>query len=107
MQLPSYYQVEACCDAELLVISRDDFWSVAEQSHELALWLLRYAHGELFYQEYKNAAIHNGTAAERYRKMMNDRPSIIENVSQKIIASYLGVTPEYLSKLKHEFLLRR
>lgn len=107
MQLPSYYQVEACCETELLVIGRDDFWKAAEQSHELALWLLRYAHGELFYQEYKNAAIHNGTAAERYRKMMTDRPAIIENVSQKIIASYLGVTPEYLSKLKREFLTER
>lgn len=104
MQQPSYYQVEACCDVELLVISRDDFWHAAEQSHELALWLLRYAHGELFYQEYKNAAVHNGTAAERYRKMIADRPSIIEKVSQRIIASYLGVTPEYLSKLKRESL---
>lgn len=107
MQLPSYYQVETCCETELLVISRDDFWKAAETSHELALWLLRYAHGELFYQEYKYAAIYNGTAAERYRKMMTDRPSIIENVSQKIIASYLGVTPEYLSKLKREFLTKR
>lgn len=104
MSLPSYYQVEACCECELLVISRRDFWQAAEESHELALWLLHYAHGELFYQEYKNSAVHNGTAAERYRKMIADRPAIIKTVSQKIIASYLGVTPEYLSKLKREFL---
>ncbi|MBD5311579.1 MAG: Crp/Fnr family transcriptional regulator [Muribaculaceae bacterium] len=104
MSLPSYYQVEACCDCELLVISRRDFWQAAEQSHELALWLLRYAHGELFYQEYKNSAVHNGTAAERYRKMIADRPAIIRNVSQKIIASYLGVTPEYLSRLKRDLI---
>lgn len=103
MQLPSYYQVEACCDTELMAISRADFWKAAELSHELALWLLRYAHGELFYQEYKNAAIHNGTASERYRKMMSDRPMILENVSQNIMASYLGITPQYLSKLKNEY----
>ncbi|MDE5877837.1 MAG: Crp/Fnr family transcriptional regulator [Muribaculaceae bacterium] len=104
MSLPSYYQVEACCECELMVISRQDFWQAAEESHELALWLLHYAHGELFYQEYKNSAVHNGTAAERYRKMIADRPAIIKTVSQKIIASYLGVTPEYLSRLKREFL---
>lgn len=100
----SYYQIEACCPTELLRIPRDDFWEVAGASHELALWLLRYAHGELFYQEYKYAAVHNGSAAERYRKMLLDRPEIIRNVSQKIVASYLGVTPEYLSKLKRQFL---
>ncbi|MDE5795886.1 MAG: Crp/Fnr family transcriptional regulator [Muribaculaceae bacterium] len=104
MSLPSYYQVEACCECELLVISRQNFWQAAEESHELALWLLHYAHGELFYQEYKNSAVHNGTAAERYRKMIVDRPAIIKTVSQKIVASYLGITPEYLSRLKREFL---
>lgn len=107
MHIPSYYQVEACCDTEVLLISRDDFWTAAEQSHELALWLLKYAHGELFYQEHKYAAIHNGTAAERYQKMLADRPSIIENVSQKTLASYLGVTPEYLSKLKNQYLRKK
>lgn len=106
-QLPSYYQVESCCETDLLVISRSDFWKAAEESHELALWLLHYAHGELFFQEYKNAVIHNGTAAERYEKMMTDRPAIIENVSQKILASYLGVTPEYLSKLKNQYLKKK
>lgn len=104
MKQPSYYQVEACCDSELLEISCQDFWNVAELSHDISLWLLKYAHGELFCQEYKNAVVHNGSAAERYRKMLGDRPEIIENVSQKIIASYLGVTPEYLSKLKGQLL---
>lgn len=107
MQLPSYYQVETCIDSDLFVISRDNFWKAAEQSHELSLWLLHYAHGELFFQEHKNSAVNNGTAAERYRKMIGDRPSIIENVSQRIIASYLGVTPEYLSKLKRQYLIER
>ena len=86
MHMPSYYQVEACCDCELLVISHTDFWEAANQSHDLAIWLLKYAHGELFYQEYKHAAVHYGSAAERYKKMLTDRPEIIQNVAQKTIA---------------------
>lgn len=107
MNLPSYYQVEACCESELLVIKREDFREAINRSKELALWMLDYAYGELFYQEHKNKAIHNGTAVERYRSIYNDRPEILEKVPQKIIASYLGVTPEYLSKLKRECLKRR
>lgn len=104
MNLPSYYQVEACCECELLRIRKEDFWDAVAESHELSLWMLHYAFGELFYQEYKNAVVHNGSAAERYRSMLGDRPEIIRTVPQKIIASYLGVTPEYLSRLKHDFL---
>ncbi|MDE5790579.1 MAG: Crp/Fnr family transcriptional regulator [Muribaculaceae bacterium] len=106
MDLPSYYQVEACCESEVLVIKRDAFRKAINESKDLALWMLDYAYGELFYQEHKNKAIHNGTAAERYRSIYADRPEILEKVPQKIIASYLGVTPEYLSKLKRESLKR-
>lgn len=107
MNLPSYYQVEACCDTEILVISRENYRKAINDSKDLALWMLDYAYGELFYQEHKNKAIHNGSAAERYMSIYRDRPEIIEMVPQRIIASYLGVTPEYLSKLKRERLKSR
>lgn len=103
MDLPSYYRVEACCDTNVLVIDRDDFWALLERNHDLALWMLKYAYGECYYQEYKNASVHNGTAADRYRRMLNDRPEITDRVPQKMVASYLGVTPEYLSKLKRDY----
>ncbi|MDE6682901.1 MAG: Crp/Fnr family transcriptional regulator, partial [Muribaculaceae bacterium] len=92
MDLPSYYQVEACCESEVLVIKRDAFRKAINESKDLALWMLDYAYGELFYQEHKNKAIHNGTAAERYRSIYADRPESLEKVPQKGIASYLGVT---------------
>ena len=103
MDLPSYYRVEACCDTDVLVIDRDQFWALMERNHDLALWMLKYAYGECFYQEYKNASVHNGTAADRYRRMLGDRPEITDRVPQKMVASYLGVTPEYLSKLKRDY----
>ena len=36
----------------------------------------------------------------RYKALLSHRPEIIRNVPLKIIASYLGVTPEYLSNLR-------
>lgn len=104
MDLPSYYQVEVCCDSFVMTIKRDAFRKAIRESQDLALWMLDYAYGELFYQEHKNKAIHNGTAAERFKSLTIDRPEIVEKVPQKVIASYLGVTPEYLSKLKKEIL---
>lgn len=104
MHRPSYYQVETCCPSVILRISEQDFWDVVNSDHKLALYMLHYAYGELFYQEYKNSNTHNGTASERFEAMLADRTEIIEKVPQRIIASYLGITPEYFSQLKRRFL---
>jgi len=37
---------------------------------------------------------------ERYQHFANTYPNLLQRVSQKMIASYLGVTPEALSKAK-------
>lgn len=40
------------------------------------------------------------SAIQRYEYFIKTYPNIIQRVSQKMIASYLGVTPEALSKVK-------
>ena len=59
--------------------------------------------GELFFQEYKNARIYNGSAAERFKSLLCLRPELLRDVPQRILASYLGITPEYFSRLKRRF----
>lgn len=44
----------------------------------------------------------SATAIERYEDFAKTYPNIIQRVPQKMIASYLGITPEALSKLKSE-----
>ncbi len=43
---------------------------------------------------------------ERYQHFIKSYPQIVERVPQKMIASYLGVTPEALSKAKRQYLKR-
>lgn len=40
------------------------------------------------------------SAERRYKKFVKRFPNIVEHVSQKDIASYLGVTPEFFSRIK-------
>ncbi|MCM1006234.1 MAG: cyclic nucleotide-binding domain-containing protein [Lachnospiraceae bacterium] len=107
MHLPSYFNVETCCPTTILRISEKDFWEVVNSDHSLTLWMLHYAYGELFFQEHKNSKTHNGTAWDRFKAMLGDRPMIMEKVPQRIVASYLGITPEYFSSLKRRFLRER
>ena len=42
------------------------------------------------------------SAIERYEHFIETYPEIVKRVPQKMIASYLGITPEALSKIKGE-----
>lgn len=42
------------------------------------------------------------TAKERYKCLLNQQPDLIERVKQEQIASYIGITPTSLSRLKRE-----
>lgn len=44
------------------------------------------------------------TAKERYLHFCNVYPTLIHHVAQKHIASYIGVTPEFLSKMRNQLL---
>jgi len=40
------------------------------------------------------------TYEERYKKLVKERPEVIQRVPQYMIASYLGITPEALSRIR-------
>ena len=44
------------------------------------------------------------TAEERFEKFCKKYPTLIQKVPQKQIASYIGVTPEFFSKMKSRLL---
>ncbi|MEM9052407.1 MAG: Crp/Fnr family transcriptional regulator [Bacteroidota bacterium] len=48
----------------------------------------------------------SATAMERYEHFLSTYPEIVQRVPQKMIASYLGITPEALSTVKRAFLKR-
>ena len=49
----------------------------------------------------------SSSALERYEDFMQTYPDLSQRVAQRMIASYLGVTPEALSKVKSERLMKK
>ena len=47
------------------------------------------------------------TAEERYNNFCRRYPTLISCVPSKQIASYIGVTPEFFSKMKHQMLMKK
>jgi CRP-like cAMP-binding protein len=47
------------------------------------------------------------TAQERYEAFCTRYPGLIKTLAQKQVAAYIGVTPEFLSKMKGELLRKK
>ena len=74
------------------MIASDDF-----EAQNLGFWLKRIAT-----LQKRSILLMSATAIERYHDFLKTYPDIVQRVPQKMIASYLGITPEALSKVKGE-----
>jgi CRP-like cAMP-binding protein len=99
---PSRFQFETIEETELLQISHERLTIVLKEmpSFEAAFHNLLKRYIINFHERYIHSQ--TKTALERYEIFENKFPDLIQRVPQKSIASYLGVTPEFLSKMRAE-----
>lgn len=103
MRQPSFFQFESCGESVVMKISKKEVDELEAGSLDFARWMLTIHLQQLYFYEFRYAVI-NGTAKERYISLVKNRPEITARVPLKTIASYLGVTPNYLSRLKKTLL---
>jgi hypothetical protein len=99
MRQPSLFQIESCGESVVLKLSKLQFDQLLDSSLEFANWFIVIQSAQLYINEFRHAAI-SGSAKDRYLSLIEKRPEIIARVPHKIIASYLGIAPTYLSYLK-------
>lgn len=99
MRQPSFLQFESCGESVVMKISKQRVDEMLKDSLEFAQWLLVVFSKKMYFSEFKLATI-NGTVRERYLSLLKNRPEIIARVQVNVIASYLGVTPTYLCRVK-------
>lgn len=54
----------------------------------------------LFHISNRMASIFLDSPEEKYQQLLNERPKVIQRIPQYMIAAYIGVTPEGLSRIK-------
>nr|WP_314490959.1 Crp/Fnr family transcriptional regulator [uncultured Chryseobacterium sp.] len=98
----SNYYIEAVEDSEVSVLSRDFFNKLLEEfpnSIEKSDLVLQKHVKSL--QDRINSLL-GETAEERYLKFIRMYPDLLLRVPQWMVASYLGITPESLSRVRKE-----
>lgn len=97
---PTVDNIVALEDSEVLMLEHDDLQIVYEQYPVWQKFGRRIAEYVLLFVVGRNKDLLFLTPEERYVKLMKDRPKVIANVPLKYIASYLGITPEALSRIR-------
>lgn len=98
---PSLFSLESIEPSDVLAINRDDFFRLVESDirfrklYEEKLIDRFRAYQQLFLSRIKNSP------RQRYEELLRQHPSIIQRVPQHYIASYLGITPVSLSRIRN------
>jgi CRP/FNR family transcriptional regulator, anaerobic regulatory protein len=103
-QKPGNLFIEVLEDAEVVVLSKENQEILYQEIPKLERFFRILTENSLVaYQErlMDNLSL---TAEERFEKFCSKYPTLIQKIPQKHIASYIGVTPEFFSKMKSKLL---
>ncbi|MCG7857255.1 Crp/Fnr family transcriptional regulator [Flavihumibacter sp.] len=101
-QKPSALNIDALEDTVVLQISRDDLIALYMQAPKfdrIFRVLLEKSFIRLQERLLQNIS---STADERYQSFLEIYPHLMNRLSQVQIAAYLGITPEFLSRLRNK-----
>lgn len=100
-QEPSYESIQVLEDCELLSLRYDDLQKIYKEFPEFNF--VGRVITEKYYtlSEQRLYSLRMQRASERYAHLMEHYPDIIQRVPSTYISTYLGITLETLSRIKH------
>lgn len=101
------YNIEALEESELLQLSRQAMDDLMDSVPRMQRYFLDLMQNHIIALQRRIAVTQSMTAEERYLKLMEINPNLINRASQQHIASYLGITPETLSRIRKQVSTRK
>jgi len=99
---PSQFNIEALEDCELLLITKPSWDILLEKIPAFERYFRLLIQNNLIATQRRLMGSISETAEEKYTKLLNNFPGCIQRVPQHMIASYLGITPETLSRVRSQ-----
>lgn len=103
-QEPALWKVEAIEASEVLLLSRSNQLKLFSVLPQMESYFRVITENALVAQQQRLQDANSASALERYKSFCLKYPSLVDTVAQKHIASYIGVSPEFLSKMKSEII---
>ena len=99
---PSAYSIQAIEDTDVLFITDELIFRLAKEYPSFLEFNNRLLHNHIRQLQKRITQLLSATAEERYLDFIKIYPDLMLRVSQIQIASYLGITPESLSRVRKE-----
>jgi CRP-like cAMP-binding protein len=101
---PALYNIDALEDSEVLLISRENLELAYERIPGMERFFRLLLQNSYVATQHRLVASLSQTAEEKYLSLLEKHPSILQRVPLHQIASYLGITPESLSRIRRQLL---
>ncbi|WGK95085.1 MULTISPECIES: Crp/Fnr family transcriptional regulator [Flavobacterium] len=98
-QTPSDEYIEAIEDCEVLEIKKSTYEWMLKNNLKLALFVIDQLYINLCEYHDQCQSLRFMNAEKKYEFLLNKKPDILNRLSQKHIASFLGIETTYLSKI--------
>lgn len=99
---PANEYISALEDSVLRVISKEALEELSEAIPAMQVFRRIIAENLFITMEKRIAMLQSQTAFERYEHMLRNNPEIVLSVPLQYTASFLGITPQHLSRLRKE-----
>jgi CRP-like cAMP-binding protein len=101
---PAVDNIECVTACEVLRITKKNFDVLCHKSQKWADFARIIYEKSLVYNEQRTNEIIGLSAEQRYLKILKENPAMIQNVPLQYIASFIGIKPESLSRIRKQII---
>ncbi len=100
--LPSNENIQALTDCELYTLDRKDLEELMARIPAVDQYMRSVGDRLVLEMEGRIRYLQNAGAEQRYRHLMEQHPRLLRDVPLQYLASYLGITPQHMSRLRKQ-----
>jgi CRP-like cAMP-binding protein len=99
---PSNYFIQALEQSKVMLIGESVFQQLAKDNPAFQAFNNKLLHNHIRSLQKRITSLLGATAEERYLDFIKTYPDVLARVPQIMVASYLGITPESLSRIRRD-----
>ncbi len=104
---PSNFYIEALENCELLLITKESWDELMDKVPAFERYFRILIQNNLVSTQRRLMSTLSQTAEEKYLNLLASHPDLLQRVPQTIISSYLGMTPETLSRIRGQLATKK
>jgi CRP-like cAMP-binding protein len=96
---PATLNINCTEDSEVLCLPYENREKICDEMHKMEHYFRKISHAGYIALQQRILSLLSSTAKERYEKLLSQYPTLFQRVPKSVIAAYLGVSRETLSRI--------